>query len=216
MTIDVVDAVLYLGPGFLALKLFYLFGAQRPRSEWEWTTWSVVASIPINALATLIVANAPAPVAPLTPDGFHVTVAMSLGLLSGVIGAILWRKVRVSQAPEAVWLRRQVTDSAWDLALEDAQLAQRGVGVDTNSGERYRGKLWYGGREDALASGWMYLRWPEQFDTGVNKFVPMKNHGILVDREKTKLVRVYLKPDEVRRADGATLALDSGDPSPGG
>ena len=33
MTIDVVDAVLYLGPGFLALKLFYLFGAQRPRSE---------------------------------------------------------------------------------------------------------------------------------------------------------------------------------------
>jgi uncharacterized protein DUF6338 len=211
VTIDVVDAVLYLGPGFLALKLFHLFGAQRPRSEWEWTTWSVVVSIPLNAAATLVVANAPAPVAPLTSDAFHVTVAMALGLLSGLVAAIVWRKVRSSQRSEAIWLRRQVTDSAWDLALEDAQRADRGIGVETDTGERFRGKLWYGGREDAVASGWIYLRWPERFDDKQKKFVPTTSYGILLDRAKTKFVRVYLRPGEPQ---SSTAGVDPAEADP--
>ena len=42
--------------------------------------WSVVISIPINALATLIVTNIPPPAPPLTPAGLHVAVAMTVGL----------------------------------------------------------------------------------------------------------------------------------------
>lgn len=203
MSLDIVAAVLFLGPGFLALKLFYLFGAQRPRSEWEWTTWSAIASIPINSAATLVVPLLPQPIAPITSDGQHVAVAMVVGVVSGLALAWTWRRVRESPRAAAAWLRRQVTDSAWDQALEDAQHARRPISVVLDDGRRYRGTLGYGGREDAEASGWFYITWPDRGDETTKKYVPMLDtHGILIDRDKAASIRVYLHPDERDAAEG--------------
>jgi hypothetical protein len=198
VSLDIVAAVLYLGPGFLALKLFYLFGAQRPRSEWEWTTWSAIASIPINLAASLIVPVFGPLSAPFTVDGVHVAVAIVIGLVGGLVAAWAWRRARASTRPFADWLRRQVTDSAWDLALDDAQHAKRAVSVVMSNGRQYRGTLGYAGREDAAASGWLYLQWPARKDPATNKYVEMTNsHGILIDRDKVVSMRVYLSASEL-------------------
>jgi len=44
---DVADTIRLLVPGFVALSVFYWFGLTVKRTDWRWTVWSVVASIPI-------------------------------------------------------------------------------------------------------------------------------------------------------------------------
>ena len=208
MNIDLIEAALFLAPGFLALKLFYLFGAQRPRSQWEWTTWSIIASLPLNAVAWLaaglvavVVARPASPVVaastPWQPDGASVAFALILAGASGLLAALAWRRVRGSENQRAVWLRRELTDSAWDQALEDAHHKERAIAVALDDGTWYRGRLQYGGREDAQAAGWMYLSWPDKKDAQTLEWKRIRGvHGLLIDRGKVRIVQVYLTKAE--------------------
>jgi Family of unknown function (DUF6338) len=222
VNVDLVQAALFLAPGFLALKIFYLFGAQRPRSQWEWTTWSIVASLPLNGIAALAAAALgrvaiPGPVPPVTSttstwqaDAASVAFALFLATISGAVLALAWRTVRASDGKRATWLRRELTDSAWDQALEDAHFKERAIVVVMDDGTRYRGKLKYGGREDAQAAGWMYLHWPGKRDEKTQEWVRLRGtHGLLIERSKIRLVQVYLtKTERVAEAadDAITLA----------
>ncbi len=221
MNIDLIEAALFLAPGFLALKIFYLFGAQRPRSQWEWTTWSIVASLPLNGLAWLIaglialVLSRPAfPVSatstPWQPDGASIALALLLAGLAGLFVAFGWRRVRASDNERAVWLRRQVTDSAWDQALEDAHNKDRPIAVVMDDGTRYRGRLRYGGREDAQASGWIYLYWPDKRDERTREWVRIRGvHGLLVERGKLRMLQVNLTKAE-RLSEGPVAPARTG------
>lgn len=51
---QVVDTLRLLIPGFVALKVFYVFGQRTKRADWEWTLWSVLLSAPIAGAATWI------------------------------------------------------------------------------------------------------------------------------------------------------------------
>jgi hypothetical protein len=49
---DQVAATLQLlVPGFIALSVFYWFGLSVKRTDWRWTLWSLVASVPLSAIA---------------------------------------------------------------------------------------------------------------------------------------------------------------------
>jgi hypothetical protein len=117
VTTDLVAGVLFLAPGFLALTLFYLLGAQRKRSEWEWTTWSVIASLPITGLASL--ARDYFSSARTDPDPIEVVLRMLIGAAAGVVCGVVWAGIRHSKRDVAGDLRTFFGSSAWDEALED-------------------------------------------------------------------------------------------------
>ena len=53
ITADQVAATIrLLIPGFVLLKVFYLVGQRTKRADWEWTLWSVLASVPIGLIAS--------------------------------------------------------------------------------------------------------------------------------------------------------------------
>jgi hypothetical protein len=209
VNVDLVQAALFLAPGFLALKIFYLFGAQRPRSQWEWTTWSIVASLPLNGVAALTASALARPASQAAiptvtsapsawqPDAASIALALVLAVLSGAVLALAWRTVRASDGKRATWLRRELTDSAWDQALEDAHFKERAIVVVMDDGARYRGKLKYGGREDTQAAGWMYLHWPGKRNEKTQEWGRLRGtHGLLIERSKIRLLQVYLTKTE--------------------
>jgi hypothetical protein len=215
VSIDPVEVVAFLAPGFLALKIFYLFGAQRSRSEWEWTTWSVIASLPINGAAGLILstlrstATTPQAASASTQiDSSLVALALALAVGTGFVLAFGWRQVRASTTRPARWLQRQVTDSAWDQALEDAGHKKQAIIVVTDSGSRYRGKLRYAGREDAHAAGWLYLFYPDEWDAEAETWGRVPDiDGLLLDRARLQMVQVYEAPDDDEPGPGLARRL---------
>jgi hypothetical protein len=51
---DVAATLRLLVPGFVALSVFYWFGLAVKRTDWRWTLWSLVASVPIAYVAQLV------------------------------------------------------------------------------------------------------------------------------------------------------------------
>ena len=173
------DVVLALAPGFLALKVFQVFGAQRKRSEWEWTAWSVLVAALISVL-------------PLQYWAQLVTgIALGFGLATGwhalprlgVIGA---------------WASKALGNSAWDLALDRAVRQRCVVEVAIGEGadeERLFGRLNLFGYEQYEAEPWIYLSSPQRRPPG-GKYAPMERAvGVLVHRDNIKWLRVLRKVD---------------------
>ena len=206
MTTDLVAGVLFLAPGFLALKLFYLLGAQRKRSEWEWTTWSVIASLPITGLASL--ARDYFSSARTDPDPIEVVLRMLIGAAAGVVCGVVWAGIRHSKRDVAGDLRTFFGSSAWDEALEDVGREGRQVELVLEDGLRLAGTIRYGGREDNEAEGWLYLIFPEVFDEELDAFRAAKSHGYLVHRDRIKRVRVMEMKSDSARADKKVVRVD--------
>jgi len=202
---DLVAGVLFLASGFLALKLFYLLGAQRVRSQWEWTTWSIVASLPINGIASLL--RDRIAIVRGDPDGYEVALRLLIGIALGSTLAAAWQLVRASGRSEAARFRRAFGASAWDEALEDVQRDHRQVELVLDDGTKYAGTIGYGGREDNAAEGWLYLIYPEVFDTAIDDYREARGtHGILLHRDRIKRIRVFLRAHE---ATGTPVARPS-------
>jgi hypothetical protein len=141
------------------MKLFYMFGAQRQRLEWEWVAWSVLLSLVIDALTTAVVQ--PWLVSRrIEPSVADVLARVALALSIAAFGIILWRFIKRSDLGLVVQVRRAMTDSAWDEVLDDSVVHGRWVQVDTdvNGHERsFLGWVRTAGREDANAERWLYL-----------------------------------------------------------
>jgi hypothetical protein len=188
------DAAVLLIPGFLALKLFYLFGAQRPRSQWEWTTWSVLVSFPIDWSVRALGPNAAAwlHVEPATVDVVLRLVA-AIGLAAAAV--LVWGLIRASDVTWLVRLRRSVTDSAWDEVLDNAHRKKRWLEVQavrSGGDTRYRGWLDTAGREDAQAEPWVYLRKvTRQAESGGAWTELAGTHGVLIHRDQIRSIRIF-------------------------
>lgn len=192
---DLVSGILFLAPGFLALKLFYLLGAQRTRSEWEWTTWSVIASLPINGIAGVL--RDLVGVQKATLDPLEITLRVLVGVAFGGLAASAWQAVRRSPHRKAGQLRMAFGSSAWDEALEDVGREKRQVELVLDDGKRYVGTIRYGGREDNEAEGWIYLIYPDVYDDSIKKFRRAQGtRGYLVHRDHIKRLRVLLTKNE--------------------
>lgn len=127
------EAAFLLAPGFLTLKLFQLLGADRKRSEWEWTVWSVLVSLVIDLVTH-------------DPVG-KVVVAGALGF--GAV--VVWR------SPLADPARPRLMNSAWDYTLDSAARAHHVVEVTVKDGPVYFGRLKRFAREETGAALWLYL-----------------------------------------------------------
>ena len=200
MTVDLIDGVLLLAPGFLALKLFYLFGAQRPRSQWEWTTWSVIASLPIVAVAAALYQFLGGVPATKNPPALEIALRLAVAASFALAASWAWRRIRRSEHRVARMVVDAVAFSAWDQALEEAVWADRLVVlILDDDGKEYRGFIRYGGREDNGADPWIYLIHPEVLEG--EKFRPANaTHGILVHRDQIRRIRVL---EARRRAEPA-------------
>ena len=210
MTSDLIAGLLFLAPGFLALKLFYLFGAQRPRSDWEWAAWSVVASIPISVTARLVrgVAGEPPEVADPLEVVLRVASAMVLGF--GLVG--VWYLLNWLPFAWASAFVERLQDSVWDHVLSaEVDAGGRAVELVLADGARYQGTIRWAGREDAGAEPWIYLRYVKVFDAGAGEFREAEGtHGILVHKDEIRRLRIRKTPLEASTADHTVTDTMSG------
>ena len=173
---DAVAFVQYIAPGFLLVKAFQLFGAERARSEFEWTAWSVLAAVFIGELTA------------------SVPLRLLAGLGFGLVLAGLWRMLFWSRAPFAGWLTSNLTNSAWDLVLEHARTNSLKLEVATVRGDQE--VMFYG-----TLGHWSYEQyskdnfWVQLSDVyeakGDSEYEPLdgSTDSILIPRSEIKLIR---------------------------
>lgn len=188
---DAVTLAALLGPGFIALKVFYVYRAQPGRSQWEWTVWSVLAGFPI-AWAVQAPASWLAPPLRLDPSTLDVLLRVGLAVLAGVIAGVGWERLMNSKGPRLEGWRRRLRDYAWDAIVEDVLRNNRYVVADTTDGMSYRGWIEYAAREDAKAEPWIYLTQVKV--VGGEEPNPYEEplHGVLLHRERINRIRVEL------------------------
>lgn len=172
---QVTDTLALLIPGFLALKLFYVFGLQTKRSDVEWALWSILFSAPIAGLASIVAAA-----------GVHnnLVVSLVLAAITGGVLIIAWRIVA------RIWptLNAKEQIRAWDVVFggDDAPWLQ----VEMADGRVFVGQPKYVASSvdtDALD---LYLVDPRQSDG--TKLTPIPGiDGLLIARSDVNLIAVF-------------------------
>jgi hypothetical protein len=129
------DALLFFLPGFVALKLFYTFGLKSTRTDFEWTVWSVLASLVLFA-ATEPLRRWLA----LDPNDVpNHLLLMGVGVVSGLSAAWCWnlRAIRI-------W-RLQFIAEPWDLLWATARQFELQAVVELDDGREVQGDIeWMG------------------------------------------------------------------------
>jgi hypothetical protein len=205
--VEIVDQLLetagLVAPGFVSMKLIYQFGAQRQRAQWEWTVWSVLVGLACDVVARWIV-SWPLGLTFPQADVTLVIVRFALALAFAFAAIFIWGLLKHDdqavrswfKRPDSyrVWLRRLLTDSAWDEVVDDAVLHERWmeviVAVDTGEAA-FRGWLHAGGREDSKAEPWLYLRRVKFRDDNAVWTEFAGTHGMLLHRDQIKRIRVF-------------------------
>jgi uncharacterized protein DUF6338 len=100
---DIEATIRYLVPGFIALKVFYLFGLRTRRSDFGWTVLSIATAAILDSIVGLLGVQGRAE---------RLLVATGLGVLLAVLAGLLWQEIS-SRSDVAMWFARQ----AWDKAF---------------------------------------------------------------------------------------------------
>ncbi len=196
---DVLQFVAIIGPGFVLLKVLYIFGGQHRRLEWEWVVWSVLLGLVLSSISRAVVGVAAFDWGPIPHDDGIVLTSFTLAVVFGASLAYGWERVKRSPRDDARRLRRWVNDSAWDFVLDDANRKDNGVEVITEIDDKevaYYGSLDTFGQEVAEAEPWIYLtfvyRWDEK-----EGYLPLseKTVGMLFHRSQVKRLR-FIARDE--------------------
>jgi hypothetical protein len=197
---QVADSLLLLAPGFIYLKLMATFGEQHRRLEWEWVVWSLIAALPlaIAGYGVRLLVERVVTVDAATGTTIEVCARFALAILLGLLSAAGWRAVRRSKWHWAINLRRAVTDSAWDLVLDDATRNGFGVTVEVTEGDAsvvYYGKVATFGYEAAGAEPWLYLRWVSRWEGERLGYVPLdeRTDGLLFHKDEIRRLR-FVRP----------------------
>jgi hypothetical protein len=201
-TEDLINVVLILAPGFVALKIFQHFGTQRKRSEWEWTVWSII----VGAVIAVIVAAVPIDF--LANDA---TVDLGGGISFGTSGVLerftvavvvgfafvaLWRAANMRGIPALGRLTRRLTNSAWDHVLDEAAAQRFGLEVVMDVGDatddvRFYGSIGTFAHERDEAEPWVYVQCVEAWDAAKSAYAQIPNtDGVLIHRNQIKWMRV--------------------------
>lgn len=191
---DLRDAVLLLAPGFIALWVYTTFGRRRPRTDWQWAVWSVIASIPLDYVTRWLVGNGPRLVA-MPPELADGLTRLALAVLAGFLLALGWNRLRRWPWRWARYLADVLTDSLWDMTLEDAEYLDRSLEVETVDGWRYYG--WYKvAREDSGAEPWVRMELFTRTDPDGVQDIEIGRIGVLIHRSQIRRVTVYEGPKE--------------------
>jgi hypothetical protein len=168
---QVTDTLALLIPGFIALKIFYVFGLQTKRSDAEWALWSILVSAPIAGVTTIVAgAN-------------NVVVSLVLAVIIGGLLIAAWRLV--AQTWPTLKAKEQIR--AWDVIFGgDAPWLQ----VEMSDGRVFVGQPKYVASSvdtDALD---LYLVDVRQSD-GTNLTPIPGIEGLLIARSDVNLIAVF-------------------------
>ena len=172
---QVTDTLELLIPGFVALKVFYVFGLQTKRSDAQWALWSVLVSAPIAAITRLI-----------TPANSISSLFVGLALAS-IVGGLLvfaWRGI----AGRWSSLRAREQLRAWDVVLgvDEAPWLQ----VEMADSRVFVGQPKYVASSVDTDSLDLYLTDVRQSD-GTNLAQIPGIDGILISRSDVSLIAVF-------------------------
>lgn len=200
-----IDNIVLLGPGFIFVKVVYLFGEQHRRLEWEWIVWSILASLPIAALSDLILA---APIGgPVPLDVATAVTRFTVAIVGGIAVAYFWRRYRHASNRLMRFVRHSLSDSAWDLVLDNALREGCGVAITTeriddngHSGETsFYGRIATFGYETAGAEPIVFLKDVSRWDAAKAAYVHLggdERDGMLFHRSQIRRVRIWAPRDE--------------------
>ncbi len=158
---DLIQNLAILAPGFVALKIVDLFGGQHRRLEWEWVVWSLVVSLPIAGIAWAVRQLLGLWFAEVTqPDPLELVCRFLVAGGLGTAVACTWWALKRSRARIPRRLVRLLSDSAWDVVLDEAVRDNCGVAATVTEGGKavtYYGTLSAFGYETAGAEPWLFL-----------------------------------------------------------
>ena len=211
---DLLRAVLVVGPGFVLLKVLYLFGGQHKRLEWEWAVWSVIASLPLAAVAGLLVTWGEGIKGPFPRDGVEVSSRFVLAVVVGLFLAWLWSRIRRSDNTQLRVFRRNLEDSAWDFILYEAAWKDSGVEVVVESEDKevhYYGSIDTYGSEVAGAEPWLFLTFVSQWNEISKQWEVAEDPtvGYMFHKDEIKRLRIVGRSPEYAAAP-ANIAVGAG------
>lgn len=177
---DAADTLRLLVPGFLALKIFYVFGLRTRRSDLEWTLWSVLTAALIAALVDGVVAVVPS----------FADVRLALALVAGVVTGILLSAAWTAATRYVPWARARASRMAWDVILPEPHWVQ----VWTTDSKTISGKVAYVADPIESDDLDMYIVDPAWVDENRNVLPMTGVEGILIDRSNIAFVQV-LSPE---------------------
>ncbi len=180
---DVADTLRLLVPGFLATPVFYWFGLRTKRSEWEWVIWSLLAAVPVNAVAFAIAGRVH-----ITGD-WRLALALVLGLILGTILIVLWR-LFLRVLPQAA---RGIAIRAWDDIF--GRPTSQWVQIKMLDGTVATGWSMYAAQSVDTDDLDVYIREPTLLQAGNEVALPGVE-GILVARSQVAWMMVFEQPDE--------------------
>lgn len=205
MSVDFLrDNLLLFGPGFLFAKLVYLFGEQHRRLEWEWLIWSLLAGLPIALSAEWLATGSWPAAVPSAGDPAQALLRFAIAIVSAIAVAAIWRSVRHWSVWPLPFIRRSLSDSAWDLVLDAAHSQGCGVAVTverTDDQGRRRETSFYGwlaafGYEAASAEPIVFLKDVWRWDATAHQYVRLPGDeagldGMVFHRDKILRLRLY-------------------------
>lgn len=199
-TNEIIDGLVILAPGFLLLKLVYLFGGQHRRLEWEWAVWSAMLGVALSAVAAVIigVGDTVGMAGPVPRPAAQTSLSFALAIVLGLGLAYAWRRLGRTAHPDALRLRRFIADSAWDFVLDEAATYNRGVEVILLIGDKevgYFGSLHTYGQEVSAVEPWIYLEHVYRWDEAADRYTPMsaRTVGMLFHRDQIVRLR-FIEP----------------------
>jgi hypothetical protein len=181
VTSDIEGTLRFVVPGFVALKLFYVFGLRTRRTDLELTLWSVLVAAVINAF-----------VERLTPP--DVATRLALALVSAATGAgvavAAWRMI-VRRRPQTA---AGISPRAWDAILGVPHWVQ----IWTTSGRVIHGRPRIVSESVETDTLDLYLEEVAWVDVERRQRIPMDGAaGVLVAESSIDFIQV-LADEEVR------------------
>jgi Family of unknown function (DUF6338) len=179
---QVADTLRLLLPGFVALKLFYLFGPRTKRGIGEWSLLSILATVPINLVATRFRAN--------DDDlrfGIAVAIAVGSGAVAGMLYSVAWRRL--------TWVQFSSSARMWDYVMSSNQWVQ----VWLKNGQTFIARPESVALTSEVDDADVYLTEPHAIDEAGQTPRMEKVEGFLVARSEISDVAVFEKgkgPDE--------------------
>ena len=204
---DVLPFVAIIGPGFVFLKVLYVFGGQHRRLEWEWVVWSVLIGLVLSWVGTILANILAFWQGPVPRELAIGMVSFVLAVVFGGLAAAAWERLKQKQLTNtnARRLHRWVSDSAWDFVLDEADRRDNGVEVtvEVDGKEKsYYGSLDTYGQEVAEAKPYVYLTYVYLWDPKKG-YLPMdkRTEGILFHQRDIKRMRFIARVSPQERVE---------------
>jgi hypothetical protein len=177
---QVADTLRLLVPGFLAAKAFYLFGLRTKRSDAQWLIWSLIAAVPVTAVANQLLPTH-------GNDLANLLLSFALGIGGGIAAGYLWRlTIRVWPRANA-----EAATRAWDILL--SRNPTQWLQIELVSKKVVSGRPLFSSRSVDTDDLDVYIVDPQLVDG--DHYIPMPGvEGLLISRSQIASITVFARP----------------------